>query len=36
MILIESLTIKLCAKQNRAKKTGRWAVFFYVTAPNQP
>ena len=28
--------LKLCAKQNRAKKTGRWAVFFYVTAPNQP
>jgi hypothetical protein len=28
VILFDSLKIKLCAKQKRARKTGRWAVFF--------
>ena len=36
MIVFENLKLKLCAKQNRARKTARWAVFLNVTAPNQP
>ena len=36
MIVFENLKLKLCAKQNKARKTARWAVFLNVTAPNQP
>ena len=36
MIVFENLKLKLCAKENTARKSARWAVFLHVTAPNQP